>query len=256
MHCGIGMLVQKLLVRSHYQNCQVLSKSLQKFSLKYPLDKSFHQFARNFSKMPSESYKLTYFNVRARAEPIRFIFAAAEVPYEDVRIDRAEWPKMKPSFPWEKVPVLEVDGQVLAESSAICRFLGRKFNLIGKNEFEAGKCDEYVDAMMDLRAHWRAYFWESDENKKAELKKQFLETQVPNCLSKFEKILEKSDGAFLLGKDHTWADHHIAHTMAFYEETVDPEVLKGYPNILKFKDAVFNIPQIKKWVEERPKTNM
>ena len=36
-------------------------------------------------------YKLTYFNERGRGETIRLIFAAAEVPYEDIRIERADW---------------------------------------------------------------------------------------------------------------------------------------------------------------------
>jgi len=43
------------------------------------------------------SYKLTYFNGRGRAELSRLIFAAAGVQYEDVRIERADWAKMKPS---------------------------------------------------------------------------------------------------------------------------------------------------------------
>jgi glutathione S-transferase len=48
--------------------------------------------------------------------------------------------------------VLEVDGEILAESTAICRFLARRFKLTGANEIEAARCDEMVDAMMDLRA--------------------------------------------------------------------------------------------------------
>ncbi len=55
-------------------------------------------------------------------------------------------------MPWGKLPILEVDGQVICESSAICRFLARKFNLVGANEIESAKCDEYVDAIMDSRA--------------------------------------------------------------------------------------------------------
>lgn len=54
-------------------------------------------------------------------------------------------------FPWGQLPVLEINGQVLAQSLAICKYLGRKFNLIGSDEFEASKCDEYVDSIMDCR---------------------------------------------------------------------------------------------------------
>ena len=43
------------------------------------------------------TYKLTYFPVRARAEVIRFVFAQAEVKYEDVRIKQETWPELKPS---------------------------------------------------------------------------------------------------------------------------------------------------------------
>ena len=42
------------------------------------------------------TYKLTYFPVRARAEVIRFVFAQAEVKYEDVRIKKETWPELKP----------------------------------------------------------------------------------------------------------------------------------------------------------------
>jgi prostaglandin-H2 D-isomerase / glutathione transferase len=42
-------------------------------------------------------YKLHYFNIRARGEFIRLIFAAAGVDYEDHRFEIAQWPELKPS---------------------------------------------------------------------------------------------------------------------------------------------------------------
>ena len=42
-------------------------------------------------------YKLTYFNIRARAELARILFALKGVKYEDIRIEMADWPKIKPS---------------------------------------------------------------------------------------------------------------------------------------------------------------
>ena len=42
-------------------------------------------------------YKLTYFNVRGRAEAIRLLFAAAGVKYEDCRIGKEEFQQLKSS---------------------------------------------------------------------------------------------------------------------------------------------------------------
>ena len=43
-------------------------------------------------------YKLTYFNLRARAELIRLIFAVADEKYEDVRVEREKFATtLKPS---------------------------------------------------------------------------------------------------------------------------------------------------------------
>ena len=37
------------------------------------------------------TYKLTYFDIRGKAEIIRLIFAQAGVEYEDIRIGQDEW---------------------------------------------------------------------------------------------------------------------------------------------------------------------
>ena len=40
-------------------------------------------------------YKLYYFNVRGRAEICRLAFAAANITYEDIRLNDEEWVKEK-----------------------------------------------------------------------------------------------------------------------------------------------------------------
>lgn len=55
-----------------------------------------------FSKIADKTaemvhYKLTYFNLRGRAELSRLILHHAQVPFEDFRFERAEWPQHKAS---------------------------------------------------------------------------------------------------------------------------------------------------------------
>jgi hypothetical protein len=54
-------------------------------------------------------------------------------------------------MPWNVLPVLEEDGKQLSQSATIVRYLGRKFKLAGADEFQTAKCNEYVDAVTDLR---------------------------------------------------------------------------------------------------------
>ena len=47
------------------------------------------------SSLIMSGIKLTYFNLKGRAELARLILAQAEVEYEDCRIEREEWPELK-----------------------------------------------------------------------------------------------------------------------------------------------------------------
>lgn len=49
--------------------------------------------------------KLTYFNIKARAEPTRLALHIGGIPFEDVRIEHSAWPAMKASMPLGQLPV-------------------------------------------------------------------------------------------------------------------------------------------------------
>lgn len=56
----------------------------------------YNQVLLNFKvKMPH--YKITYFNVKALAEPSRMLLSYGGIDFEDVRIPKEDWPKHKPS---------------------------------------------------------------------------------------------------------------------------------------------------------------
>ncbi len=52
-------------------------------------------------------------------------------------------------MPFQQVPVLEVDGKMLAQSHTIARYLARKHGLAGQNEWEQSQVDMYIDYYYD-----------------------------------------------------------------------------------------------------------
>jgi len=198
-------------------------------------------------------YKLVYFNLMAFAEPIRLVFAYVGVPYEDVRIEFQDWRVQKANFPWDQVPTLEVDGQVIAQSQAILRYLGREFNLVGDNNFEAAKCDEMIEALYELRTEGSKVFLERDPDYKNELASVFLKEIIPRYFAKWDKILHINRG-FLVGKRFSYADFCIASYLQIYNETFGRGLFENFPSLKAHQELVFNTPGIKEWVAKRPKT--
>merc|ERR1712088_721156 len=63
--------------------------------------------------------KLTYFNLRGRAEPSRLLLAYGGIKFEDCRLtpafeDPKEWSELKPKTPYGSLPLLEWDGTCIA----------------------------------------------------------------------------------------------------------------------------------------------
>lgn len=54
-------------------------------------------------------------------------------------------------MPFGKVPILEIDGKILNQSTAICRYLSKKAGLAGSDEWESLLIDIAVDNINDLR---------------------------------------------------------------------------------------------------------
>ena len=150
--------------------------------------------------MPNK-IKLTYFNVRGRAEVSRLMLAHKGVEYEDNRITGDQWKALKPKTPFGSMPLLEYNGLELAQSMTIGRFLAREMNLAGKTRTEEAQVDMVVDCIIDLiGARIKAVF-EKDEKKKAELMEKLKKETVPGAMANLEAILAKNGGKFMVGND-------------------------------------------------------
>ena len=69
--------------------------------------------------------KLVYFNVYGRGEPTRMALNHAKMPFEDSRVEFAEWGAMKAAKgPSYALPAFEHEGIVMNQSISILRYVG------------------------------------------------------------------------------------------------------------------------------------
>ncbi|CAG4942568.1 unnamed protein product [Parnassius apollo] len=203
--------------------------------------------------MPKVTF--TYFNVKGLGEGIRMLLAYGDQEFEDKRIPKDEWPAVKPKTPFGQVPVLEIDGKQYAQSTAICRYLGRKYGLAGADIEEDFLIDQNNDFFTDIRLKAVAAHYEEDEKVKAKKQEDLIKNQYPILLDKLNKIIEENNGHIAAGK-LTWADFVFAgmyDTLKVFMQI--PDLDEKYPNFKKLRDTVTSLPKVKEYCAAAPKAD-
>ena len=176
------------------------------------------------------------------------------MPYEDVRIEYEKWPEHKPTMPFGQVPVLEVDGKRIANSMVIARYLAEEFGLAGSSSFENSQLAGIACAINDLFEGLVKAHFEKDEEKKAELQKTLMEKTLPFTLAKLEALGSTNDSGYLWGNRLTWVDLAFFNFCGFIIPAT-PTILDNYPSLKKLNEMVETLPNIAKWLKERPVTD-
>jgi len=206
----------------------------------------------------STNYKLTYFNARGRAEIIRLVLTAAGVPFEDKRIEFSEMPALKPSLPFNQIPILEFGDVKMCQSLTIARYLARKYKLAGETDLDQARADMIVDCIEDALKPVPVFArFEKDPVKKEELKKTYIEQQLPVFLDKLEALLVTNNGGkgYFVGDKLTWADLYLVRAYGSLELMVGLEspLSKNQKLGDVYKRAISH-PNIAPYMAKLPKT--
>jgi glutathione S-transferase len=150
--------------------------------------------------------KLTYFDFHGgRGEPARLALAMAGIPFEDDRVTFADWPRRKQETPYGAVPLLEVDGKILAQSNAINHYVGKLAGLYPTDPWEAALCDETMEAVEDITNKIAATMFLPDDQKKRE-RQVLAEGPIPFYLTALARQLEQHGGRYFAGDGLSVAD--------------------------------------------------
>lgn len=183
-------------------------------------------------------------------ESIRWLFAAAGVEFEEQFIEnRKQLLKLisDGDLLFEQVPMVEIDGMKLVQTTAILRYVAEKYNLYGKNLKEKLQIDMYVLGARDLMDLLISHPFLPPEQKEKNL--ETVNTRATTrYLPVYEKALKTHGGDYLVGDCLSWADVQVLEMILAVEEKFS-SILSRFPKLQEFKTKISSVPTIKKFLQ-------
>jgi len=226
---------------------------------------------------PAAPAKLTlkYFDIRGAAETCRVLFALAGQDYDDHRYEIDPTNFDSPTFLAAKesgelrmnlnrAPVLVTpDGVAIGQSKAIERYLSRKFGLMGQSpedeaviECIAEHCRDVKDAAM--RKGFSAFTRNKTDEEKAEARKEWFDTDMPELLGKIEAVVKGTgtDG-YAFGTSTSYADVAIWALLRDCQAADRADTAKASEEckaLNAIADTIASNEGVSKWLSERPES--
>lgn len=181
-------------------------------------------------------------NIRGRATTIRYILAHSKAEWSMHDYESAtgfsEWHggdkiEMAKTNPLANLPWLKLEnGTNISQTSAIIKYLCRRFGYAGENDDEKIKIDMINVHAEDLT---KASFENVCLLEKGEAKDKFANTKLPTMLAPLNSWLELHKTKFFCSDKVTEADFNLVNTMDLFSS---------------WKTTVFeNLPHLQKWFE-------
>ena len=202
----------------------------------------------------NQSIQFSNFHKQGRAEVIRLALHIADIPFEDERIKLPDWPALKPTTPYGSLPTATIDGELVAQSSAIVHYAGKLSGLYPSDPKDALPVDEVLATVDDIIQAAYSYRG-SDKDQLKEAREKFVKESVPRYIGGLEKRLEVfGKGPFVCGDNVTIADLGICTFVIQMKsgkiDHVPKDIIHRFPRIITAYDAVMDLPKVKEWYKD------
>lgn len=209
--------------------------------------------------------KFVYFPVAARGDALRLCLMLKKIPFEDQRINPANWMALKPTTLWGSMPFLELaDGTRLGQSFAILRMVGKGTGFYPEDALLACKVDELIDGLNDVASKTNGTGQGLPIAEKMAKRAAACEPggDIYVVLQRIEACYARkgTTGPFLTG-ELSIADLHLFAQVGWatsgFFDGVSASCLVAFPHIQAVRKAVIAIPAVAKYYEaERAKEYM
>jgi len=189
-----------------------------------------------------EPIRLHYFKGRGRAETTRWMLAVNRIDFANVALASAnELAALRATgkLPFDQLPLLEIDGLNLSQSTAMIRYLARRGDLYGDSDDDRLWCDMVAGASADFaETAMQAAFQPTAAVAEANLRKAFAKFGP-----RFEARLTANGGRHIAGSRLSFADVVLTEALTSYRELV-PDILDPTPGLADLQRRITELPGI------------
>eukprot|EP00747_Dinoflagellata_sp_TGD_P220215 gnl/TRDRNA2_/TRDRNA2_92210_c0_seq1.p1 gnl/TRDRNA2_/TRDRNA2_92210_c0~~gnl/TRDRNA2_/TRDRNA2_92210_c0_seq1.p1 ORF type:complete len:271 (-),score=49.93 gnl/TRDRNA2_/TRDRNA2_92210_c0_seq1:2-742(-) len=193
---------------------------------------------------------LRYLPFRAMAETARFMLHDAGIPYKDeVLWGQGFWHlKVNSELPFDKLPVLDIDGRRIAQSGAICRYVAKITGHYPADPVECAFSDsifEMGQEMCTINPLLNCFTGMQFES----IRKHYF-SEFPRQLENVAKQLRGRQ--FFGGSDGpSYGDFNMFHYLSNVL-LAEPSALDGYTEVQDWMARMESLPGLKVYLSQRP----
>ena len=198
--------------------------------------------------------KLVYFKMRALAEAPQMLMCSSGLEYKYLMSwDHFgdQWSNVKAKVPFKQLPILELDnGTQIGQSIAILSYIEKIAGLSIPDPEKAAEACAVLQSSQELFAPLNPTVnFAVGEDFKA--KKDVMRSDLQSRFSDLERYLSKHDGKYFVDDTPRAAEFACFHHLDLSKK-LDPELLDGFPRLMKFVDDITSIYEVSEYMKNRP----
>jgi len=208
------------------------------------------------------SLKIYYSNTPFwRAEVLRISLFIGDISFDDVRISREEFREViltgklrnEIEIPFNQLPVLEINGEIIGQTGAIARYCGKLSKLYPEDDFLACKVDQIIDATSDITGLISPTVKEKDDNIKKKMRERLATKLLPRWFNYLEKILEKNENSlWFVDNKMSIADIAMWRLLGWLKsgilDGIPKNICDKYHKLNNVHKQVHQHPKIQEWM--------
>lgn len=189
---------------------------------------------------------LHYFKGRGRAETSRWMLAVNDIPFQNCPLATSEdFAALKATgkLLFNQLPLLEIDGKNLTQSTAIIRYLACKGDFYGDTADDRLMCDMVAGATADFAEAALQYAFLPTREVGIKVASRSYQKFAP----RFEEVLSKNGGVYMVGSKLSFADVLLTEALSNYHE-ISPELFDATPLLNRLRMYVISQPGISNYL--------